>query len=209
MRKATRIIAASFGFVAGFGGLEHGYFEILQGNARPDSIMIASMGAPCVPEEIWNACEPANDHNSQLPGHWHPGNGAWTCHDRVGTGFCAAKAGRRDPRLAVVRTAADWRRHLPTSHWNYRRSARNQDQYAVEEAAQFRLEDAGKDVAMGVSCFLHMAIWAIPGRLLVQRVPDGERGAHSPLDPWAAGGFYSGGIRARCPTERARRRLTG
>jgi hypothetical protein len=59
MRKATRIIAASFGVFAGFSGLEHGYFEILQGNVRPESIMIASMGAPCVPEEIWNACEPA------------------------------------------------------------------------------------------------------------------------------------------------------
>lgn len=59
MRKATRIIAASFGVFAGFGGLEHGYFEVLQGNVRPESIMIASMGAPCVPEEIWNACEPA------------------------------------------------------------------------------------------------------------------------------------------------------
>ena len=59
MRRATRIIAASFGIFAGFGGLEHGYFEMLQGNVRPESIMIASMGAPCVPEEIWNACEPA------------------------------------------------------------------------------------------------------------------------------------------------------
>ncbi|MFH1633580.1 MAG: hypothetical protein ABIG63_06160 [Chloroflexota bacterium] len=59
MRKATRIIAASFGIFAGFGGLEHGYFEMLQGNVRPESIMIASMGASCVPEEIWNACEPA------------------------------------------------------------------------------------------------------------------------------------------------------
>ncbi|HBY94576.1 MAG: hypothetical protein M5U01_23590 [Ardenticatenaceae bacterium] len=59
MRKATRIVAASFGALAGFGGLEHGYFEILQGNVRPASIMIASMGAPCVPDEIWNACEPA------------------------------------------------------------------------------------------------------------------------------------------------------
>jgi len=59
MRKATRIVAAAFGLFAGFGGLEHGYFEILQGNARPESIMIASMGAPCVPEEIWHLCEPA------------------------------------------------------------------------------------------------------------------------------------------------------
>jgi MFS family permease len=59
MRKATRIIAATFGAFAGFGGLEHGYFEILQGNVQPESIMIASMGAPCVPEEIWHLCEPA------------------------------------------------------------------------------------------------------------------------------------------------------
>jgi len=59
MRKATRVIAASFGIFAGFGGLEHGYFEILQGNVRPESIMITSMGAPCVPEKIWHVCEPA------------------------------------------------------------------------------------------------------------------------------------------------------
>lgn len=30
MRNATRIIAASFGVFAGIGGLEHGYFELLQ-----------------------------------------------------------------------------------------------------------------------------------------------------------------------------------
>lgn len=59
MRKATRIIAASLGCFAGFGGLEHGYLEILQGNVQPESIMIASMGAPCVPEDIWHMCEPA------------------------------------------------------------------------------------------------------------------------------------------------------
>jgi MFS family permease len=43
---------------AGIGGPEHGYFEILQGNTRPDGIMIASMGLPCQPEEVWHACEP-------------------------------------------------------------------------------------------------------------------------------------------------------
>jgi len=59
MRKATRVIAAVLGAFAGFGGLEHGYFEILQGNARPESILIASMGPPCVPEEVWHICEPA------------------------------------------------------------------------------------------------------------------------------------------------------
>ena len=39
MRKATRIVAASFGVLAGIAGLEHGYFEILQGNTNPLSLM--------------------------------------------------------------------------------------------------------------------------------------------------------------------------
>jgi hypothetical protein len=59
MRKATRIVASLFGIFAGFGGPEHGYFEMLQGNVRPDSLMIASMGPPCDPETVWHACEPA------------------------------------------------------------------------------------------------------------------------------------------------------
>ena len=59
MRKATKITASSLGIVAGIAGLEHGYFEILQGNARPAGLMFPSMGPPCVPEKVWNACEPA------------------------------------------------------------------------------------------------------------------------------------------------------
>jgi len=59
MRKATRKVAALFGVAAGLAGLEHGYFEILQGSTPPEGVMIPSMGPPCVPEEIWNACEPA------------------------------------------------------------------------------------------------------------------------------------------------------
>jgi len=59
MRKATRSVAASFGVLAGIAGLEHGYFEILQGNTTPLGLMFPSMGPPCVPEKIWNACEPA------------------------------------------------------------------------------------------------------------------------------------------------------
>jgi hypothetical protein len=59
MRKATRIVAASLGVVAGLAGLEHGYFEILQGNVQPSGLMIASMGLPCDPKIEWNACEPA------------------------------------------------------------------------------------------------------------------------------------------------------
>jgi hypothetical protein len=59
MRKATRAVASWLGTAAGLAGLEHGYFEVLQGNTRPQGLMIVSMGPPCVPEEAWNACEPA------------------------------------------------------------------------------------------------------------------------------------------------------
>jgi hypothetical protein len=52
-------VASLLGIFAGFGGPEHGYFEILQGNVKPDSLMIASMGPPCDPEKVWNLCEPA------------------------------------------------------------------------------------------------------------------------------------------------------
>jgi len=59
VRKATRIVAASLGIFAGIGGAEHGYFEILQGHVKPEGLMIASLGPPCEPDKIWNACEPA------------------------------------------------------------------------------------------------------------------------------------------------------
>jgi hypothetical protein len=59
MRKATKTVAMWFGIAAGIAGIEHGVFEILQGNTQSEGLMIASMGPPCVPEEIWNACEPA------------------------------------------------------------------------------------------------------------------------------------------------------
>jgi hypothetical protein len=59
MRSATKNVAAWLGMAAGIAGLEHGYFEILQGNTKPQGVMFASMGPPCDPEKIWNACEPA------------------------------------------------------------------------------------------------------------------------------------------------------
>ncbi len=59
MRKATRISATVLGLTAGGAGIEHGIFEILQGNTRPEGLMISSIGPPCVPELSWNQCEPA------------------------------------------------------------------------------------------------------------------------------------------------------
>jgi len=59
MRKATKTAATWLGVAAGIAGLEHGYFEFLQGNVPPIGLMFPSMGPPCVPEQAWNACEPA------------------------------------------------------------------------------------------------------------------------------------------------------
>jgi hypothetical protein len=59
MREATKSVAAWLGIAAGLAGLEHGYFEILQGNTRPPSLAFPSMGPPCDPAVAWNACEPA------------------------------------------------------------------------------------------------------------------------------------------------------
>jgi hypothetical protein len=59
MRKATKTVATWLGIVAGIAGLEHGYFEFLQGNTQPPGMAFSSWGPPCVPDEIWHACEPA------------------------------------------------------------------------------------------------------------------------------------------------------
>ena len=59
MRKATKTLAMWLGIIAGLAGLEHGYFEFLQGNVPPPDLVFPSMGPPCVPEQVWNACEPA------------------------------------------------------------------------------------------------------------------------------------------------------
>jgi hypothetical protein len=51
MREAARIVASLLGVFAGIGGPEHGIFEIMRGNVRPETIVFASMGLPCQPEE--------------------------------------------------------------------------------------------------------------------------------------------------------------
>ena len=60
MRKATKNVAFWLGILAGIAGLEHGYFEILQGNTRPAGLAFASWGANiCDLAKMWHACEPA------------------------------------------------------------------------------------------------------------------------------------------------------
>ena len=57
--SATRIVASTVGVLAGLLGMEHGYFETLQGNVTPGSILIFAMGPPCQATRVWNGCEPA------------------------------------------------------------------------------------------------------------------------------------------------------
>ena len=54
-----RTVAVGLGVFAGFGGPEHGYFQIKQGHVPPDGLLIASIGPPCDPEKAWHLCEPA------------------------------------------------------------------------------------------------------------------------------------------------------
>jgi hypothetical protein len=42
MATATRVTVSTFGVIVGIAGLEHGIGEILQGNVRPDGVMILS-----------------------------------------------------------------------------------------------------------------------------------------------------------------------
>jgi hypothetical protein len=59
MNIATRQIASVLGVYAGLLGIEHGYFEILQGQIKPDGLLINAIGPPCQPEAVWHACLPA------------------------------------------------------------------------------------------------------------------------------------------------------
>lgn len=56
---AMRTVGAWFGGFAGFGGVEHGYFELLQGNVAATGLIFPSMGPPCVAADTWHGCEPA------------------------------------------------------------------------------------------------------------------------------------------------------
>lgn len=42
--SATRAVASTFGILVGLAGIEHGIFEILQGNVKPDGILTDAIG---------------------------------------------------------------------------------------------------------------------------------------------------------------------
>ena len=44
MNRATRIIVAVIGVLLGIAGMEHGFFEVLQGNTPTDGLIIQAIG---------------------------------------------------------------------------------------------------------------------------------------------------------------------
>jgi hypothetical protein len=42
--KATRVVASTLGVLVGLAGMEHGYFEMLQGDAKPSGIFMEAIG---------------------------------------------------------------------------------------------------------------------------------------------------------------------
>lgn len=42
--RATRVVASTFSVLVGLAGIEHGFFEVLQGNVAPNGLMIEAIG---------------------------------------------------------------------------------------------------------------------------------------------------------------------
>ncbi|NMC80756.1 MAG: hypothetical protein GYA59_15450, partial [Chloroflexi bacterium] len=60
MKSALRLASSTLGIYAGLLGMQHGFFEVRQGNVAPaGGWMIHAIGAPCQPEAAWHACYPA------------------------------------------------------------------------------------------------------------------------------------------------------
>jgi hypothetical protein len=59
MNYTVRLSASALGAYAGLLGIEHGIFEILQGNIATNGVLINAMGPDCKPETAWHACFPA------------------------------------------------------------------------------------------------------------------------------------------------------
>lgn len=56
----ARVAASAVGMFAGVLGVEHGFFETLQGSVHPGGIMMYAIAVPpCQPAAVWHGCEPA------------------------------------------------------------------------------------------------------------------------------------------------------
>lgn len=59
MNSAARAAASILGIYAGLLGMEHGFFETMQGGAAPDGLMINTICPSCQVDEVRHACPPA------------------------------------------------------------------------------------------------------------------------------------------------------
>jgi hypothetical protein len=59
MKNMLRITTAFLGLYAGLIAIQHGVFEILQGDTAPGGLIFNAIGPPCRPEAVWHACFPA------------------------------------------------------------------------------------------------------------------------------------------------------
>jgi hypothetical protein len=59
MKNPLRLTTTFLGIYAGLIAIQHGIFEILQGNTALDGLMFNAIGPPCQPEMVWHACFPA------------------------------------------------------------------------------------------------------------------------------------------------------
>jgi protein-S-isoprenylcysteine O-methyltransferase Ste14 len=56
---SLRITTAFLGAYAGLIAIQHGGFEIMQGNTAPKGLLFNAIGPPCQAEMVWHACFPA------------------------------------------------------------------------------------------------------------------------------------------------------
>jgi hypothetical protein len=59
MRSTLQKTSSTLGIYAGLLGIQHGVFEILQGNIASGGLLIHAIGIPCQSESVWHACYPA------------------------------------------------------------------------------------------------------------------------------------------------------
>ena len=187
MNKAIRVVASLFGVFAGFGGIEHGAFEILQGNVIPEGIMISSIGPPCEVDQVWNACEPAltvisNGYHSGCSRHWH--------NDLVGC-ICPAEIWWPGLDYPFYNAAPVWWRYLPSTDRNHWRCGWDQDKCAINLVARTSLWKTitfPSDVVALVACsLLYLAFWTMDRWVFLPRVHAAERFAQSALHYCASG----------------------